>query len=76
MIANNLFLPSSVPVAVPDKFNWIEKVLSSLMAEYWLPENRLLSIEKQRRLFEVKHRMTKIPSNFPKAETWSTQQEQ
>ena len=38
------------------------------MAEYLLPENRLLSIEEKQRLFEVKHRMTKIPSNFPKAD--------
>ena len=37
------------------------------MAEYLLPENRLLSIEEKQRLFEVKHRLTKIPSNFPKA---------
>ena len=35
------------------------------MAEHLLPENRLLSIEEKQRLFEVKHRMTRIPSNFP-----------
>ena len=38
------------------------------MAEYLLPENRILSIEEKQRLFEVKHRMTKIPSNFPKTD--------
>ena len=36
------------------------------MAEYLLPENKLLSIEEKQRLFQVKSRMTKIPSNFSK----------
>ena len=36
------------------------------MAEYLLPENKLLSIEEKQRLFQVKNRMTKIPSNFSK----------
>ena len=38
------------------------KILS--MDEYLLPENKLLTIEEKQRLFEIKHRMTKIPSNF------------
>ena len=37
---------------------------SLCMAEYLLPENRLLSIAEKQRLFAVKNRMTNIPSNF------------
>ena len=36
------------------------------MAEYLLPENRVLTINEKQKLFEVKIRMTKIPINFPK----------
>ena len=46
-----------------------ENIYSELsMAEYLLPENKITISEKQR-LFSVKNRMIKIPSNFPKSKT-------
>ena len=36
------------------------------MSEYLLPTNRNLSIEDKRKMFAIKNRMVKIPSNFPK----------
>ena len=37
------------------------------MEEYLLPENRTLSIIEKQKLFEMKNKMTKIPSNFSKS---------
>merc|ERR1712208_223093 len=37
------------------------------MEEYLLPENRILSITEKQKLFEMKNKMTKIPSNFSKS---------
>ena len=37
------------------------------MEEYLLPENRTLSIFEKQKLFEMKNKMTNIPSNFPKS---------
>ena len=39
------------------------------MAEYLLPETKMLSIEEKQRLFQVKNKMCQIPSNFPKKDT-------
>ena len=39
------------------------------MAEYLLPENRILTITDKQKLFEVKNRMTQIPINFSKTDT-------
>ena len=38
------------------------------MAEYLLPENRILTITDKQKLFEVKNRMTQIPVNFSKTD--------
>ena len=37
------------------------------MEEYLLPENRTLSIIEKQKLFEMKNKMTNIPSNFSKS---------
>ena len=37
------------------------------MEEYLLPENRMLSIFEKQKLFEMKNKMTNIPSNFSKS---------
>jgi hypothetical protein len=36
------------------------------MADYLLPENKMLTIDEKQQLFAVRNRMTEITSNFPK----------